>query len=56
MNEHAMLDETCWKKMRKCKIRNHPTFEFLSNIDSKMLDEMLDAFAPAYSLTKQKKK
>ena len=49
MNEHAMLDETCWMKQLKCKIRFHATFEFSSNIHpTKMLDEMLHAFAPAF--------
>ena len=32
MNEHAMLDGTCWMKQLECKIRFHATFEFSSNI------------------------
>ena len=32
MNEHAILDETCWMKQLKCKTRFHATFEFSSNI------------------------
>ena len=42
MNEHAMLDETCWMKQCQCKVRNS------SNICLKMLDEMLDAFSLAF--------
>ena len=34
----------------KCKIRFHATFEFSSSIQTKMLDEMLDAFAPAFTV------
>ena len=50
MNEHAMLDEaTQMENSISCNIRIF--IEHSSNIRTKMLDEMLDAFAPAFNLT-----